>query len=763
MRRMALMSLVALGLMADKAWTETYVSGTITTDITWNMVGSPYIATDTVTVAQGVALTIEPGVTIKFAPEISLICYGTLSAVGTSIGTITFTSNQITPTASDWNGIKLSGIGANGSRISYCDIGYAEQAVYLENVSGITITYNYIHDNKGNQGKTGDDYGSGGAGGIGCGIYLSSSTNNTISGNTISGNTGGQGGTGGWGHGSGGTGGIGCGIYLSSSTNNTISGNTISRNTGGQGGTGGYGGGASSGASGQGYGIYIDSNSYNNTINSANTYNSEPIHYYYNQSGITIQNQILTLAGSGSTNLGRIVLINCQNFTIQNNSISGGIGQNGSTGGYIGGIGCGIYLGSSTNIVISRNIVSLNTGGEGGVGNGYAGPGGSGGIGCGIYLHSSTNNTISLNTISSNTGGQGGKGNYTSAGGIGGIGCGIYFSSSTNNTASGNIILSSTGGQEGRGSYYGASGNGYGIYISTNSYNNAIDSSNTYNGESIHYYYNQSGIAIKNQNLTIAGSGSTNLGRIVLIYCQNFTIKSNFIAGGIGQNGQTAGGWEGAVGAEGNMGCGIYLGSSTNITISENIISSNIGGQGGTGGWWGLSGSGGVGCGIYLNSSTNIIILENTIFNNKGGQRGNVAHMGRYGNYGQGYGMYSCFNSFPSIHYNTLSENKNGDDTKGYGVYHDGSSGTISATLNWCGHLSGPYHPTTNPSGTGNQVSDWVDYRPWTGPKIIITPYFGLINTTVIVEGQYFATQTQISISFGTHQTITTTISSSNG
>ncbi|MBU1261994.1 hypothetical protein KJ640_03480, partial [bacterium] len=40
---------------------------------------------------------------------------------------------------------------------------------------------------------------------------------------------------------------------------------------------------------------------------------------------------------------------------------------------------------------------------------------------------------------------------------------------------------------------------------------------------------------------------------------------------------------------------------------------------------------------------------------------------------------------------------------------------------------------------------------------------FGLINTTVIVEGQYFATQTQISISFGTHPTITTTQSSNNG
>jgi len=792
MKKIALIGLVALGLMMGKElWAETYVSGTLSANTTWNMAGSPYIATDTVTVAQGVALTIEPGVTIKFASEISLVCYGTLNAIGTPLGTITFTSTQTTPTASDWNGIKLSGSGANGSKISYCDIGYAEQAIYLENVSQVTITYNYIHDNKGDhggadeaggvgcgiylsgannntigtntirtntggQGGIGGYCGAGGKGGIGCGIYLSSSTGNTISGNLIYSNTGGQGGTGGD-FGSGGSGGVGCGIYLSSSTNNTVSENIFLSNTGGQKGNPGIQ--SSYGAPGNGYGIYIDIDSYNNIIYSTNIYNSEPIHYYYGMDRVTIENQILTLLGSGSTNLGRIVLINCSNFTIKNNTISGGIGQNGRTSGYVGGIGCGIYLGSSTNIVISRNIVSLNTGGNGGVGCGYAGPGGSGGIGCGIYLHSSTNNTISLNTVSSNTGGEGGKGNYTSAGGVGGVGCGIYLSSSTNNTVLGNIILSSTGGQEGRGSYYGAPGNGYGIYINSNSYNNAIDSSNTYNGEPIHYYYNQLGITIENQNLTIAGSDSTNLGRIVLIYCQNFTIRSNFIAGGIGQNGQTAGGWEGAVGAEGNMGCGIYLGSSTNITISKNIISSNIGGQGGTGGWWGLGGSGGIGCGIYLNSSTNITILENTIFNNKGGQRGNVGHRGSYGDYGQGYGMYSCSSSNPKIHYNNLLGNKKGDETKGYGVWHDGSSGTISATHNWWGHSSGPYHPEINPSGVGDQVSNWILCWPWT--YITIFPASGPVGCEVTVEG-YGGTNT-ISIFFGTHLTITTTTSSENG
>ena len=49
----------------------------------------------------------------------------------------------------------------------------------------------------------------------------------------------------------------------------------------------------------------------------------------------------------------------------------------------------------------------------------------------------------------------------------------------------------------------------------------------------------------------------------------------------------------------------------------------------------------------------------------------------------------------------------NGD----YGVYN-GGIGTLDATDNWWGNDSGPTH-TGNPSGTGDEVSDLVDYEPW--------------------------------------------------
>jgi len=37
----------------------------------------------------------------------------------------------------------------------------------------------------------------------------------------------------------------------------------------------------------------------------------------------------------------------------------------------------------------------------------------------------------------------------------------------------------------------------------------------------------------------------------------------------------------------------------------------------------------------------------------------------------------------------------------------------VNATSNWWGSASGPYHLTTNPSGTGDNVTDNVLYTPW--------------------------------------------------
>jgi len=37
----------------------------------------------------------------------------------------------------------------------------------------------------------------------------------------------------------------------------------------------------------------------------------------------------------------------------------------------------------------------------------------------------------------------------------------------------------------------------------------------------------------------------------------------------------------------------------------------------------------------------------------------------------------------------------------------------LNALNNWWGDESGPYHPSTNPDGAGNQVTDYIIYTPW--------------------------------------------------
>lgn len=72
-------------------------------------------------------------------------------------------------------------------------------------------------------------------------------------------------------------------------------------------------------------------------------------------------------------------------------------------------------------------------------------------------------------------------------------------------------------------------------------------------------------------------------------------------------------------------------------------------------------------------------------------------------------GVYSAWHSTPVINYNNITDNS------GYGVINADSSVIIDARYNWWGDPSGPggFGP-----GTGDSVSQWVDYDPWLGGPI---------------------------------------------
>lgn len=122
----------------------TNVTGVISTNTTWYYANSPYIVTGHVLVNQGVTLTIEPGVEVKFSDDTYLRVDGTLVARGTAADKIIFTTNNSTPTAGDWDSIKFTDT-SNDSKciISYAEIKYAQYGVYGDKAAP-TITYSTI-------------------------------------------------------------------------------------------------------------------------------------------------------------------------------------------------------------------------------------------------------------------------------------------------------------------------------------------------------------------------------------------------------------------------------------------------------------------------------------------------------------------------------------------------------------------------------------------------------------------------------------------
>lgn len=89
-----------LGPLKQHVW-ATDVSGPITTNTTWSKANSPYIITCNVLVMEGVTLTIESGVIVKFQSGTALQIDSESIAIGVESDSIVFTSNQAIPTPVD--------------------------------------------------------------------------------------------------------------------------------------------------------------------------------------------------------------------------------------------------------------------------------------------------------------------------------------------------------------------------------------------------------------------------------------------------------------------------------------------------------------------------------------------------------------------------------------------------------------------------------------------------------------------------------------
>src|SRR2546427_1586742 len=84
----------------------TYVRGVYTTDVTWGVADTLYIATGAVTIRAPWTLTIMPDTTVRFDPGVHLFVDGQLKADGTLAKPITFAAN--TSSLTPWGGIQFN-------------------------------------------------------------------------------------------------------------------------------------------------------------------------------------------------------------------------------------------------------------------------------------------------------------------------------------------------------------------------------------------------------------------------------------------------------------------------------------------------------------------------------------------------------------------------------------------------------------------------------------------------------------------------------
>ncbi len=144
---------IFLVFIAPFCLAQTFVSGGVFSNTTWTKANSPYILTDTVVVFPGVTLTIQPGTTIKFDSLVMLeVRQARIVAAGTSVDSITFTSNSSSPATGKYVGIYLNG-GTMQPVFNFCNFRYAQTAVNTDNINfSYTLDVNnssIIYNNKG--------------------------------------------------------------------------------------------------------------------------------------------------------------------------------------------------------------------------------------------------------------------------------------------------------------------------------------------------------------------------------------------------------------------------------------------------------------------------------------------------------------------------------------------------------------------------------------------------------------------------------------
>jgi parallel beta-helix repeat protein len=201
-RLLAALPLLLAGL-AGGASAETRVGGDITGVVRWTKAQSPFIVTADIMVRKGARLIIDPGVVVRFKPNIAdqkglrpfdleVTVYGTLEAQGADNDSIFFTSDAVEPSWEDWAGIVVPDAGGKavlsrvalefatfGISVIEGDLDLSRSAIRYCRHKGISIIRGRARLNRN------FITGIGNFAGTGIGIYLLQSPDVVLEGNII--------------------------------------------------------------------------------------------------------------------------------------------------------------------------------------------------------------------------------------------------------------------------------------------------------------------------------------------------------------------------------------------------------------------------------------------------------------------------------------------------------------------------------------------------------------------------------------------------
>ena len=496
----------------------TYVRGVYTTDVTWGVADTVYIATGAVTIRAPRTLTIMPGTTVKFDPGVHLFVDGQLKADGTPAKPITFAAN--TSSLTPWGGIQFNA--SSSGSVSWSTFDRVDRAIsatdsspdiisnkviqagagfvflrsssYVSSNTIIRATSVGVYANASSVQISGNAINNTAVGiqieqpgfptisgnaitnvssGFAMGILLTGGATASIDGNTVQGIRGSAGAAGIGPGAPGRDGSIGAGIYVSGAPSASITSNVVDSVSGGRGGdgqanTGGTGGRGGNGGSAAGI-VVVGTTSPMIQWNMVTTMTGG--------NGGSGGGSATTTAGGRGGDAGTAVAIEVANsvgisqlFTNTAGGVTGGgggLGGNGGTtngNGGTGGDADAVFLISARNVDTSGNSLQNIRGGIGGngaVAGGGSGNGGTGGAANGVAVfYVAGPATVHANTLATLVAGDGGR---SVRGGYGGNATGLIFFGNNDGAfnktqASFNQLDTITAGAGGIGTRFGGNG-----------------------------------------------------------------------------------------------------------------------------------------------------------------------------------------------------------------------------------------------------------------------------------------------------------------